>query len=99
MDRVSRAYEGFYFGRYDVRANSIEDFRTARGLRILELNGVTSEATHIYDPQRGLLAAYRTLCRQWQLAFEIGAANNRLGVVPAPLGRLVSLSIRHLRGG
>ena len=46
---------------------------------IVELNGLTSEATHIYDPKNGLLDAYRVLFRQWSLAFEIGAQNRALG--------------------
>ena len=43
-----------------------------RNMKILELNGVTSEATHIYDPKFSLLDAYRVLFQQWRIAFEIG---------------------------
>ena len=78
MDDLSRRAEGFYFGRYDVRVPSVEDLRAGRGLKVLELNGMTSEATHIYDPQGGLVAAYRTLFEQWRLAFAIAAGNRRL---------------------
>jgi len=49
------------------------------GFKILELNGVSSESTDIYDPKNSLLAAWMKLCRQWQLAFEIGAANRDAG--------------------
>ena len=78
IDRISRASEGFYFGRYDVRAASIEELQEGR-FKVLELNGVNSEATHIYDPRLGIFAAYRALFRQWRLAFEIGAMNRRRG--------------------
>jgi hypothetical protein len=78
IDRISRASEGFYFGRYDVRASSIEELQEGR-FQVLELNGVNSEATHIYDPRLGIFAAYRALFRQWRLAFEIGAMNRRRG--------------------
>jgi hypothetical protein len=78
IDRVSRAFDGFFFGRYDVRSASIDDFRRGR-FKVLELNGVTSEVTSIYDPARSALAAYRVLFEQWRLAYEIGAQNRARG--------------------
>jgi hypothetical protein len=42
------------------------------------------------------VAAYRTLFRQWQIVFEIGAANRRLGHPATPLRRLLGLSLTHL---
>lgn len=78
LDEVSLAYEGFCFGRFDVVAPSPEAL--SRGeFRVIELNGLTSEATHVYDPRHGLVEAYRVLFEQWRLAFEIGAANARRG--------------------
>lgn len=77
VDRVSRSHPGFYFGRYDMRSESIEAFQRGE-FTILELNGVTSEATHIYDPSISVIEAYRVLAKQWSLAFAIGAENRRL---------------------
>ncbi len=79
IERLSRSYEGFWFGRYDLRAESEEAFRAGRGFKIIELNGLTSEATHIYDPRTPLREAWRVLCEQWRLAFEIAAANRAAG--------------------
>ena len=94
VDRVSHAFPGFQFGRYDVRTDSDEALQQGR-FRVIELNGVTSEATSIYDPKHGLLHAYRTLMRQWALAFEIGAKNRSAGAPVASLGELVRLLGRH----
>lgn len=88
IDEVSRSYDGFYFGRYDIRTPSIDDFRAGRNFKIVELNGVTSEATHIYDPNNSLRDAYRVLFEQWRLAFEIGSANRDRGVKPSSLREL-----------
>ncbi len=63
---------------------------------MVELNGVTSEATHIYDPKNSLLDAYKVLFRQWALAFEIGARNRALGARPAGIQTLLRLVARHL---
>ena len=48
------------------------------------MNGVTSEATNIYDPANSLWKAYGVLARQWRLAFEIGAANRARGTPVTP---------------
>ena len=92
IDRISRAFPGFTFGRYDLRAPSIEAFRRGE-VRVIELNGVTSEATAIYGG--GLFQAYRTLFRQWSLAFEIGAENCARGARPAGISELMRLIDRY----
>ena len=89
FDGIAGRCRGFHFGRFDVRTPSVEDFLSGRNFRIVELNGVTSEATHIYDPSHGLLAAYRVLFAQWRLAFEIGAENRRRGATGSRVSELV----------
>lgn len=88
IDSLSRGCEGFFFGRYDLRVPSREDFEAGRNLRVLELNGVSSESTHIYEPGNSLCGAYRDLFRQWRIAFEIGAIHRSAGLAPASLGEV-----------
>jgi len=97
LERVSRAFAGFHFGRYDVRAAS-EEALAAGEFHVLELNGLTSESTHVYDPRHTLLEAWRDLARQWRLAFEIGAANARAGARMASWGEIAS-ALRASRSG
>jgi len=94
IDRVSRAFDGFYFGRYDVRSTSEAEFRRGR-FRVIELNGVTSEATSIYDPAHSVIDAYRTLFEQWRLAFAIGAENRERGIEPTGISQLARLTVRY----
>lgn len=97
FDRISRTYDGFFFGRYDVRTPSVEDFRAGRNFRIVELNGVSSEATNIYDPDNSLLKAYRILMAQWRLAFRIGAQNRARGIRPITIRQLLAMILRRNR--
>jgi hypothetical protein len=97
IDEIARQIPGFYIGRFDVRYRSVEAFKRGDDLAIVELNGVTSESTNIYDPSFSLLDAWRVLCRQWTLVFEIGAANRARGHAPASGRRLLRLSLQHLR--
>jgi membrane protein DedA with SNARE-associated domain len=97
FDEIARHFKGFYFGRFDVRYSDVEAFKAGNDLGIVELNGVTSESTNIYDPNRSLLAAYKTLCQQWSLLFRIGDANRRRGYRPTSLYSLAMLIWSHLR--
>jgi membrane protein DedA with SNARE-associated domain len=97
IDRVSRAYEGFYFGRFDIRTPSLDDFQRGENFKVIELNGVTSEATHIYDPRYSLFAAYRVLFAQWRIAFEIGALNRARGMEPTSARELIRLTVEFQR--
>ncbi len=94
IDRAASGFDGFYFGRFDIRTPSVADFRQGKNFKVVELNGVTSEATHIYDPRNGLLTAYRVLFQQWRIAFEIGAQNRKTGTRPVSLKTLARLVIQ-----
>jgi len=85
IDAISQKLTGFFIGRYDVRYSSEEDLRAGKNFQIIELNGAASEATSIYDARNSIFAAYRTLFRQWDLVFAIGAANRQRGCVPTRL--------------
>ncbi|HEX5085377.1 MAG TPA: VTT domain-containing protein [Blastocatellia bacterium] len=97
FDQISRGFEGFYFGRFDVRTPAVEEFKQGKNFKIIELNGVTSEATHIYDPKNSLLKAYKTLCSQWRIAFEIGARNLKRGARPTPISAMARLLVEYRR--
>lgn len=88
IDDISQKLEGFFVGRYDIRYASESDLRAGRNFQIIELNGATSEATSIYDARNSLFSAYRTLFRQWEIVFAIGAANRERGTAPTKLAAL-----------
>lgn len=97
FDRIADHFHGFAFGRFDVRYADERELVAGRGFRIVELNGVLSESTNIYDPATGFWAAQRTLREQWRLAFAIGAANRcRMAHVPT-LRELLRAILAHTR--
>jgi hypothetical protein len=97
IDDLAKGFEGFYFGRFDIRTPSLTDFQQGKNFKVIELNGVTSEATSIYDPKNSLFAAYRVLFDQWRIAFEIGAQNRMRGVNSASVPRLARLIVEKWR--
>ncbi len=95
IDGICQQFCGFYFGRFDIRTPNVDEFRQGRNFKVIELNGVTSEATSIYDPKNSVFAAYRTLFRQWRIAFEIGAQNRERGFKPTQLRTLLKWMIAY----
>ncbi len=93
IDEVSQHYEGFYFGRYDVRAENEEALQRGE-FRVIELNGVSSEATWIYDPQHSVFFGWQTLIAQWRIAFQIAEQNRQNGTSPDKALDVIRLILR-----
>ena len=85
---------GFDIGRFDIRHTSDDALKRGEGFGIVELNGLTAEASHLYDPGHSLIASCRILSGQWDHAYRLGAWRRDSGV-PAP--RLAELlrALRH----
>lgn len=79
MNEICRSVPGFYFGRFDIKVPSKEDLLKGENLKIIEVNGVTSESTNIYDKKYTFFDAQRILFNQWELAYRIGAQNREDG--------------------
>ena len=72
VDKVSKSFDGFYFGRYDIKAPSDGHLKKGEKLTVIELNGLTSESTNIYDPKHSFIFGVTTLMKQWSIAYKIG---------------------------
>ena len=79
----------FHFGRIDIRFASTAALRLGTGFRVIEINGVGSEPTHIWDPGTKLLDAWRTQFFHYGSAFRIGAANRRRGFSSSGLRAMI----------
>jgi membrane protein DedA with SNARE-associated domain len=86
---IARAIPGFYFGRFDIRFADQDAFWRGEDFKIIEINGASAEATHIWDASARLGEAYQTLFAQLSAVFAIGAANRRRGRRPLPLHRFI----------
>jgi pimeloyl-ACP methyl ester carboxylesterase/membrane protein DedA with SNARE-associated domain len=75
---------GFHMGRFDLRVANEEDLQVGRGLKVIELNGVTGEPAHLYDPQHRVGAMRAELKDLWRRAYAIGEHQHAAG---APLPR------------
>ncbi len=79
MDKLAKQIEGFYYGRFDLKCESIEDLRDLKNFKIVELNGVGAEPAHIYQPGFSLLSAYRIVFWHFVQMASIARENKKLG--------------------
>lgn len=79
IDRISKRLPHFYFGRFDIRYLSLDKLDKGEEFKIVEINGASSESTHIWDSDYRLLDAYRDLFKQFHLVFILGEYNHRNG--------------------
>lgn len=80
FDRITAPIEGFYYGRFDLKAQSWEQLYKGEGIRILEINGVSSEPAHIYDPRNSLSYAYASIRENMRIIYEISRQNHEKGI-------------------
>ena len=79
VDGFAQDLRDFHFGRIDVRYESMAALRRGEGFRVIEVNGIGSEATHIWDPECSLREAYAAQFRHYAEAFRIGSAMRARG--------------------
>lgn len=84
FDRIAAQMDGFYFGRFDVRVSSAAELQQGKNIRILEVNGTTSEPAHIYDPKMNLFKAWGAILHNMQLVFRIAKQNRKRGIAVTP---------------
>ncbi len=97
FDRIAQPIDGFHFGRFDLKVRSVEDLLAGRTIRILELNGASSEPGHIYDPRHSLREAYRDLARHWDILAEICQRQKARGIQPVPFSEILKVTWGHFR--
>jgi hypothetical protein len=81
FDNISNQIPWFYFGRYDFKVKSIEDLYKGN-IKIIELNGMGTLPTHIYDSNHSIRFAYRTLLHHWDIVYRISKANSERWIRP-----------------
>lgn len=95
ISKVSEGFDGFCYGRFDMKVESIDDLYEGKNIRIMELNGVSSDPGHIYDPRYYLWQAYRDLMWHWKRAADISIINQKKGTKPLPFSKILAIVKGH----
>lgn len=79
FDEITKNVPYFYFGRYDIKTESIESFLAGSCIKILELNGTNSQPIHMFDEKISVFETYKILFKNWKTMYEISLVNKSIG--------------------
>lgn len=80
IDEISNQIPGFYYGRFDILCQSIEELIQGKHFYILELNGAGAEPAHIYQPGYSFFKAQKDIFWHINRMHTIATANHNNGV-------------------
>lgn len=83
MDKLSSEITGWNYGRIDIKYNCFEELLKGENFKILEINGIIAEPTHIYDASKGTyFYALLEIKKHWKLMYVIGNLNKKIHNTP-----------------
>ena len=80
IEDITKNIEGFHYGRVDLKCNSIEELYKGENIKIIEVNGVNSEANHIWDPNMKILKAYTAVFENLEIVYKISKELKKQGL-------------------
>lgn len=80
IDVMMKGLPDFYYGRLDIKYADLAALEAGKQLQVVEINGASSEAIHIWDKDTRFLDAITTLMWQYRTLFKIGALVRQQGV-------------------
>lgn len=84
FDDISISINDFFYGRYDIMCNSIEELKRGENFTILEYNGCGAEPNHFYDTGYTLVTAHKEILKHWKALYTISRYNAKNVVKPWP---------------
>lgn len=77
FDILNKQIDGWYYGRVDIKYNNFEGLLNSNNFKILEINGIISEPTHIYDATTySYLKAVKSIAKHWRIIYKIASINH-----------------------
>lgn len=99
FDELSHYSGQLFFGRYDIRCNSVEELKEGRNFKILEFNGCGGEPHHVYGDGNSLWKTCSILLDHWKILYKISKHNHLNGYRYWPHlkgASFLNKSVRHI---
>lgn len=85
-----------YYCRFDLKFENTDDLKKASNLKVIEINGICAEPTHIYDPGNiSYFGAVATIARHWKIITQLARVNNKSGVTYMDIGEMFAAIRKH----
>ncbi len=98
FDKLSKAIPGWFYGRIDLKYNSFSTLENGIDFKILEINGILAEPTHIYDSENyTYFKALKSIRTHWRSIYEIATTNNKKFKTPYKSPKQFSIEMLKLK--
>jgi len=79
IDNLNHQIDGWFYGRIDMKYDTMSDLFLGKNFKIIEINGIISEPTHIYDASGDAtyFDAVRTIKSHWKIIDRIALKNHK----------------------
>ena len=79
LDKFNKQIDGWYYGRLDIKYDTFEKVKKGKDFKVLEINGIISEPTHMYDPTTGAtyFEALKSIKQHWGIINKIAITNHK----------------------
>ena len=81
LDQLNKQIDGWYFGRLDLKYNTFESLENGKDFKVLEINGIMSEPTQIYDATHkdaSYINCIKEIKNNWGIITKIALQNREL---------------------
>lgn len=98
FDTLSHSIPGWFYGRVDIKYNCFSELENGIDFKVLEINGILSEPTHMYDAKSyTYFKALKAIRTHWKSLFEIAVTNHQEHLIPYKSAKLFIKEIIDLR--
>ncbi|PHR74024.1 MAG: D-alanine--D-alanine ligase [Lutibacter sp.] len=79
IDTINKQINGWYYGRLDIKYDTFEGLEKGDNFKILEINGIISEATHVFDSKKySYFDAVKAIKNHWKTVYNIAIINHKI---------------------
>jgi len=98
FDALSRSIPGWFYGRIDLKYNDFSEVENGSDFKILEINGIIAEPTHIYDSENSTyFDALKAIRTHWKSLYEIATTNHLEYKIPYKSSKIFISEMFELR--
>ena len=97
IDELMHRIPDFHYGRMDIKFKDMASFMKGENFAIIEINGASSESTHIWDSRTRLKDIFIVLLKQYKTLFAMGDQIRQRGVKTPSISRMIRTWLEELK--
>lgn len=78
INEIEQQIDGWFYGRLDIKYDTFEKLLNDKKFKILEINGIISEPTHVFDASTySYFDALKAIRKHWKILYQVSVINHK----------------------